>query len=114
MDFLGGVAGRVRMIAPAIVVDGDMQGLRGVADVVAPDANIAKRQLLAKPAIGFEPSPLLRGGRCLGALHRSAPIGEVLPDLLPAVDDRVRQVAGAVLRKTAGPELRIIGLPRRR
>ena len=53
-------------------------------------------------------------GRRLRALHISAPVGEVLPDLLPAVDDRVRQIACLVLRESAGPELRVVRLARHR
>jgi host factor-I protein len=40
-----------------------MQGLRGVTDVMAPDADVSEGQLLAQTPIGFEPSALLRRRR---------------------------------------------------
>ena len=95
-------------------MDGDVQRLRSVAWVVAPDADVPQRQLLAQAQVGFEPRPLLRRGGRLNALLQGAPIGEVLAYLLPAVDDRIGQVSGLVLREALGAQQRVVLLARHR
>ena len=95
-------------LAPAVDMHGDMQRLRGVAVVVAPDADVAQGELLAQPAVGLEPGALLGRGRRLGALDGGAPIGEVLADLLPAVEDGIGQVARLVLVEALGAQQRVV------
>ena len=100
--------------SPAVIVDREVQRLAGIADEMAPDPQVADRQLFATAAIEVEPGTV--GGISRGARPDGGgpPIGEVLHQLLPAIDDRQRQVARAVLGGLAGAQRAVVGLARRR
>jgi hypothetical protein len=62
---------------PAVEVLRYMQRLARVADIVAPDAEIANHQPLPPDAVGLEPGAVRRIERVLGSNEGGAPVGEV-------------------------------------
>jgi len=65
-----------------------MQRLAGIADIVAPHAEVANQQALASDAVGLEPGAVGGIERVPGGNAGGAPVGEVFYQLLPAIDDR--------------------------
>ncbi len=91
-----------------------MQGLAGVADIVGPDAEVLNGLRLAPLAVALQPRLV---GRVLlqpHGRHVGAPIGEVLGQLLPAVDDRIGQEARLAAFGPRGPERGLVVGPGRR
>ena len=90
------IAVGIRELAPAVEMRRHMQGLAAIADIVGPFPQVRQDQGFAAFQVPFHPGlvvcVLLHGdGRRL-----DPPIGEVLGQLLPAVDDGVGQIADPV------------------
>ncbi|HZB90031.1 MAG TPA: hypothetical protein VE397_01235 [Stellaceae bacterium] len=91
-----------------------MHRLAAVADEVAPIAEIADRQQLAQLPVAGKPEAVTAPRRPFFARRVDAPMGEILDQLLPAVDDRVIEIAGLVLVAAGLAQQRVVFLARRR
>ena len=104
---------RIGALPPAIVMHGHMHGLAGIADKMRPYAQITQRQQLphlfgvriaALFGLGEGEFPRIFLRRDIQAKQR-----KVLYQLLPAIHQIVRQVAGLVFVTAHGAQSRVVG-----
>jgi hypothetical protein len=101
-DARGREALRVGIVPPAVGVDRHAHRLAAVADEMGEQPEVSDREAFADPLVLQEPSSL---GGCLRVARAGdirAPMGEIHHHLLPRIDDRVRQIARAILVQTRG------------